>query len=506
MARLSSRCPDVLRGGLGAFLGGALAGLGQPPFGLWPVALAGLLWAGACVLSAPGGRAVALRGWFAGLGFFLVALHWIVEPFLVDVARHGWMAPFGLAGMTGGLALFWAGAAWLVHLAALSPRARPVALAATVSGAEALRGVVFTGFPWALPAHLWAGTPVIHHAQVTGQDGLALLTLLVLALPFVLARRWRRAGVLAAAAALAVFWAGGLWLGARPVLPDGPSPLVRLVQPDAPQHLKWRPDMVPLYFARHLALSARPASAEGPPDLVLWSETAVEFILEFPGDALDRMAAVLPEGALLAFGVRRFEGGRVFNSLAVIDGSADVTHVYDKHHLVPFGEYIPFADLAERLGLTGLAAGGLGFAAGPGPALLDLGASGIVLPLVCYEAIFPYAVSRAARRPDWILQATNDAWFGTFAGPRQHLALARIRAIEQGLPLVRVANTGISAVIDARGNIVAALPLNEAGIIDARVPRAAVPTIHARSGRWPFLAALALVLAALAAWGRRRPG
>lgn len=502
MAR-SARLAASAHGAPGALVAGALAGLGQPPFGLWPLALAGLVWAGACILGAVGARQAAWRGWIAGLGFFLVVLHWIVEPFLVDVARHGWMAPFGLVGMTGGLALFWAGAAAVAHVAGRGRQSRALALAVMLAAAEALRGVVFTGFPWALPAHLWAETPVIQQVQVMGQDALGLLTLLVVALPFVLARSLRLAGAAISVAAVAGLWAGGAWLGSRPVLPEGPEPLVRLVQPDAPQHLKWRPEMVPLFFERHLALSAAPPSDAGPPELILWSETAVEFLLEFPGDALERMAAILPEGVALAFGVRRFEAGRAFNALAVIDDAARITHVYDKHHLVPFGEYIPFAGLAERLGLMGLASGGLGFSPGPGPALLDMGKAGRVLPLICYEAIFPSAVRRAPARPDWMLQATNDAWFGGFAGPRQHLALARIRAIEQGLSLVRVANTGISAVIDARGRIVASLPLNTAGIVDARVPPAAAPTPFARWGNGPFLAAMAVLLALLGA-GRLR--
>jgi apolipoprotein N-acyltransferase len=222
---------------------------------------------------------------------------------------------------------------------------------------------------------------------------------------------------------------------------------------------------------------------------------------EIPG-----LVAEAGQGAQVAFGFQRVEGLRAWNSLAVIDPQGQIAAVYDKHHLVPFGEYIPFGDLAHDLfGLSAFAARqGQGYSAGPGPRLLDFGAPlGRALPLICYEAVFPRDVAAAPDRPDWLLQVTNDAWFGTLTGPYQHLAQARLRAVEQGLPLVRVANTGVSALIDARGRLLAQIPLGQMGALDVTLPGALPPTPFARWGEAPVLLLLA-GLAALALWPRRR--
>lgn len=491
---------------LGAAGSGGLAAFGHVPFSLWPLGLAGLALAGVLVARAPRARSAAWRGWAAGTGFFLVTLHWIVEPFLVDIERHGWMAPFALGLMASGLALFWAAAAALGWAAATTPRRRGLALVGALGLAEMLRSVLFTGFPWVLPAYLWTETPVIQWTALIGPHGLGLLTLLLCALVFIAPRRALAGGLLAAA--LAGLWVTGVMRAAHPdAEEDTAAAVLRLVQPNAAQHLKWRPEMVEFFLDRQIALSAAPPAGGGPPpDLVIWPETAVEFLLERPHGALERMAAALAPGASLAFGVRRLERGRAFNSLAVIDAAATVTHVYDKHHLVPFGEYLPFGELAASLGLFGLAAGPmLGFSPGPGPQVLDLGTAGRAVPLICYEAIFPWAVARAPRRPDWMLQVTNDAWFGTFAGPYQHLAQARVRAIEQGLPLMRVANTGVTAAIDARGHLLAEIPLGQSGAVDIPLPPALPATPYARTGDLPAWIAAMVLLAAVGLGARRKP-
>jgi apolipoprotein N-acyltransferase len=236
---------------------------------------------------------------------------------------------------------------------------------------------------------------------------------------------------------------------------------------------------------------------------VIWPETAVPYLLdrnpEIPGILAD-----YGRGATLAVGVQRLDGTRAFNSMAVIAPDAEVTAIYDKHHLVPFGEYIPFGDLAYRLfGISAFAAQmGNGYSPGPGPVILDLGPTiGRVLPLICYEAVFPQGLRNAPGRADWILQITNDAWFGTLTGPYQHLAQAQLRAIEQGLPLVRVANTGVSAVIDAKGRVQASIPLGQSAHLDAALPAALPPTAYARFGELPALLLLA-GLASLLALGR----
>jgi apolipoprotein N-acyltransferase len=274
-------------------------------------------------------------------------------------------------------------------------------------------------------------------------------------------------------------------------VPERAEPyIVRLVQPNAPQELKWRADMQALYYQRHLDLTA----AEGAPDVVIWSETAVPFVLGYDGDYRAEIAAAAGDAPVI-LGIRRLEATpeaeRWFNALAILGPGGAVKAVYDKHHLVPFGEYVPFADRIAGLGLETLTRAG--FTAGEGPRLI--GAPGVpaLLPLVCYEAIFPYAVRVPGGRPEWLVQVTNDAWFGTLAGPYQHFAQNRVRAIEQGLPLARAANTGISAMVDPFGRVTAAIPLGVAGGIDAALPGALPPTVYARMGDGPVLAAILLI-------------
>lgn len=470
---------------------GAVAATGQAPLGLWPVALAGLAGLTWQVAKAPGARTAAWVGWAGGAGYFAVALSWIVEPFFIDIARHGWMAPFALVLMAGGMAMFWAAAAALAHLG------RPVAVAFAVALtlAEVARGTLFTGFPWAMPGHIWIGTPVGQAAALWGANWLTLITMAAVATPLV--RGWR--GGLLAALIIGGSWAQGRIQLAAPPPPDRAA-TIRLVQPNAEQGAKWDPDRAREFFLRQLALTAEVADTV--PTLVIWPETSVPYLLDNAGDAL-RVIGEAGAGAQVAVGIQRTDGGsRGWNSLAVIGPDGGLVQVYDKYHLVPFGEYIPFGDLMFRwFGLRAFAAAeGFGYSAGEGPALLDLGpALGRVVPLICYEAVFPYIprTAQAEGRADWLLQITNDAWFGEVSGPYQHLALARLRAIEQGLPLIRVANTGVSAVIDARGRVLTFMPLGVQGRLDAALPGALPPTPYARWGDWPVLVLLTLCAGAL---------
>ncbi len=473
---------------------GALAALGQAPWGLFPATLLALAGGAVLLRGAPTWRQAALAGWLLGLGYFAVALFWIVEPFLVDARRFGWLAPFALAAMAGGLALFWGGGFALAHLSARSGPGRAAALVLFLPLAEIARSTLFTGFPWALPGYVWLDRPPMQLAALTGPWGLTLLTVAIAALPAALRRPVP--GLAAAMLLLAASWLGGLAL-----LPDAPAPLptdpvqLRLVQPNAPQERKWDPRYAPLYFQRQLDLTARPA--DPPPDVVIWPESTVTFWLDTEAEAQARIAAAAPGGAPVALGAQRYQDGRVFNALAVLGPDGKAAQVYDKIRLVPFGEYIPFGSVLSRLGLRGLAAtDGAGFAPGTARRLLDFGRAGKALPLICYEAIFPALARFGPPRPDWLLQVTNDAWFGTFSGPQQHLAQARFRAVEQGLPLVRVANTGISAVIDPWGRITASLPLETAGALDAALPPRRGPTLYAQTGDAPLFGAL-LLLAAL---------
>lgn len=491
-----------------AALAGAIAALGQVPLSLFPVTLPGLsavLLLGARART-PGRAFLTL--WAGGSGWFLVSLVWVVEPFLVEPEKTLWLAPFGVTGLCLGLALFWGGAGWLA--AWVAPRsgsgARLCVLVVALALAELARGTTLTGFPWALPAYVWADTPVIQWAALIGPYGLTAITLALAGCFARLAGRARKAGRAELRLALSVAAATGLLLGwgavadRRATPPDRPA-TVRIVQPNAAQNLKWRDDMAPIFFARLLDLTA--ARPEGrSPDLVIWPETAIRPILSRAGPDLARIAASAPPGARVALGLRRMEGARFYNSLVLLEPDGWPAAVYDKIHLVPFGEYIPLGSVLGRLGLRGLAAeDGGGFSAGATRRPIEAGRAGRFLPLICYEAIFPEEIhpvaSASASRADWILQITNDAWFGTFAGPQQHLAQARFRAVEQGLPVLRAANTGISAVIDARGHVRASLPLGRAGFLDAPIPAALAPPPYARIGDFPLslllLAAIALV-------------
>ncbi len=472
-----------------AFGLGVLAALGQAPWGLWPLTLAGLAGLVWLVARAEGARPAFWIGLAAGTGHFALALSWIVEPFLIDIARHGWMAPFAVLFLSVGLGLFWALAA------ALARRTRVPALGfvAGFTALEWLRGVIFTGFPWAMAGHVWIGAPPDQLAALAGPSGLSLLALLAAALPVM----WRWRGLAASALLLALAFGFGLWRLGQP-MPEDRAVSLRLVQPNAEQSLKWDQALADEFLGRLLDLTA-----EGTPaDLTLWPETAVPFMLEY-APTVAGMVTTASGGRPVVAGIQREEAGRYYNSLRILEGEGVERVRYDKAHLVPFGEYIPFGDLAyDWFGLRAFAAqAGATYSAGPGPMVLDLGAMGKVLPLICYEAIFPRFVNAAPERADWMLQATNDAWFGVWTGPFQHVAQARLRAVEQGLPLVRVANTGVTAVVDARGRVVAALPFGTMAALDAALPGALPPTPYARWGDGPVL----LLLAGLSLLSLRRP-
>jgi apolipoprotein N-acyltransferase len=470
-----------------AFALGLGAAVGQAPWGLWPLtlwAMAGVIW---LVGRAEGPWSGFRIGLAAGTGHFALALSWIVEPFLIDFAAHGWMAPFAVVLLSGGMGLFWAMAA------AIAPMTRSPALGFVVGfvAFEWLRGVILTGFPWAMLGHVWIGTPVDQLAALVGPSGLSLFLLLAAVAPVL----WRMRGLAASTVLLALAFGFGLWRLAQP-LPEDRAATLRLVQPNAEQSLKWDQALADEFLNRLLILTA-----EGTPaDLTIWPETAVPFMLEY-APTVAGMVTTASDGRPVAAGIQREEAGRFYNAIRVLEGNGVERTRYDKAHLVPFGEYIPFGDLAyEWFGLRAFAAqAGATYSAGPGPQVLDLGTIGKVLPLICYEAIFPRFVAAAPERADWMLQVTNDAWFGIRSGPFQHFAQARLRAVEQGLPLIRVANTGVTAVVDARGRVVDELPFGTMATLDTQVPGALPPTPYARFGDGPIL----LLLAGLALMSMR---
>ena len=488
-ARSFARLPLALRLGLAA-LAGAFGALGQAPFDQ-PLALIAALTAAFAMFdrTARTSQAAAI-GWAFGVGYFALALAWIVEPFQIDPDRHGWMAPFALVLISIGLALFWGLAFW----AARALFTCGSALVLTWTATEMLRAYVFTGFPWASPAQAsidglggqslaWVGP----HGVTLWLMSLAWLLSLVPGASRRMLLRAAQGGVLVAAVVL---------LHAPILRPEAAlTPhWVRIVQPNAAQQSKWDPEMALDFYERQLAMTtAAPAPGAQAPNLTLWPETAISWIVE-PGALVLEQIAATAGAQTVALGVLRLEEGRLYNSMVLLGAGSGAPQVYDKHHLVPFGEYIPFAPLARRIGLRALAdIIGSGFVAGPGPRLLDFGPLGLGLPLICYEAVFAHDVNAAPERPDFLLQITNDAWFGKYGGPQQHLAQARMRAIEQGLPLMRSANTGISAMIDPYGRITASLPMGMQGFLDSPLAASLPPTLYSRTGDAP----LGLLLAGL---------
>lgn len=475
---------------------GAAAALGQAPWGLWPLTLLGLALLYGLYRESDGWRAAARLGWLAGTGHFLIALHWITEPFMVDAARHGWMAPFALVGLAAGMALYWGAGLALARLCG----GGAASFVAAFGLAEIARGRLFTGFPWAQPGHALIDTPLLHWAAWVGAPGLLVLCLAgAVAFWHVLAGARGRGA--AALAGLAALWPIGAAL--TPVAGAGPeAPVIRLVQPNAPQHEKWQRDKVQVFFDRQRAYSEAGGTV---PDLVVWPETAVPVWLESAGATLEAVAASA-RGAPVVLGIQRSEGRRIFNALAVVAPGGDVAEVYDKHHLVPFGEYMPFGDVLGRLGIYGLASNeGQGYSPGPGARLIELGPLGRALPLICYESVFARDLRAAPGRAEMILLITNDAWFGKISGPYQHLAQGRLRSAEMGLPMIRVANTGVSAMIDATGRVTASIPLGEAGWLEAALPPALPETVYARLGDVPVLVLHALLMA-LSLWRNRGRG
>jgi apolipoprotein N-acyltransferase len=480
-----------------AMLAGAAMTLGQAPISQpWVLfaAVPVLVW---LIDSARCPRAAAMSGWGAGFGYFVTGLYWIGHAFLVDAAQFAWLLPFAVTLLPAFLGLFWSAAFGVARW--LWPQGRwwrPVALAACLTLVEFARSSVLTGFPWGLPGYVWVETPVMQTAAWAGPFGMTLLTLALTPLPLVALsqRRWT-AGLVPIAALAALWVAGAARMDHAAVSAAGP--VVRIVQPNAAQKLKWEPEPAALFYSRLLtATAAAPDPDLGAPAAVIWPETAVNFLPEYQPERRAEIAtaargAPVILGAL--HGVIRDGAEQWFNTLMVVLPDGSLGPRYDKQHLVPFGEYLPYENILGPLGLRQIVRQG-GFTPGPGPQVFRIPGLPPFSPLICYEMIFPSEVVPPGQRPDWLLQITNDAWFGSFAGPRQHLAQARIRAIEQGLPVVRSANTGVSAAIDAHGRVTESIPLDTDGYIDIRLPGALPATFYARFGDVPAMALVVLVL------------
>jgi apolipoprotein N-acyltransferase len=492
-----------------AFVLGVIAAGALPPVDAVPLlflTFPGLVWL--TLGGASGGSAFAL-GWSFGMGFFLAGIYWITPALLIfDIDRSWWVVRIAVAaGFAACLATFSGAALWLSHEICrrlhLDGVPRILVLASSWSGAEWLRGHLFTGFPWSLVGYAWSGAfpgalAVLQTAAICGIYGLSLLTVLAAMLPATLGdpdlRRWRpsiAALLLVAAAGLG----GALRLSAG-TTPQQPGVRLRLVQPSIPVKLKDDPTLNRRLFDLSLAPGSEKLTA------VIWPEdAATPFILRRESFAmkLGMLAQVAPKGGYLITGTDRTDPlpapiPHFWVSLAVIDTSGALRATYDSSHLVPFGEYVP---LRDYLPIKMIALGSTDFSEGPGPRTLAIPGLPAFSPLICYEAVFPGAVTDPAVRPQWLLNVSNDAWFGFTTGPFQHFAVVRTRSVEEGLPLVRSANNGISGVVDPYGRVLSRLDLDAVGVLDVALPEPLPPTLYARFGDWTYLALLLTVLA----WG-----
>jgi apolipoprotein N-acyltransferase len=511
------------RRGLIAFVAGAISTLALPPWDLWPVpflTFSILIWLidGAAAGRMGGVMAAAAAGWWFGFGYFLAGLYWIGHAFLVDAAIFGWLLPIAVTLLPAGLALFTAFGFALARLTWTRGATRVLVLAAALTAAEWLRGHILTGFPWnAFGYALAAPLPLAQAAALVGLWGLTFLAVASYASLAVLAddpgeTRWRPlAPALSAAVLTGLAVYGFLRLDATPTtFVEGVK--LRIMQPNLQQDQKFNYSQRQQVMDRYIALSDRAAGPQstGVRDAthLIWPESAFPFFLTREAEALARIADLLPQGTVLITGGIRAPDvsqpdaavTRAYNSIYVIDHDGSVLSVYDKVHLVPFGEYLPFQDLLESFGLVALTKMRGGFIPGDRRRSLAVPRAPSVLPLICYEIIFPGEAVPSGERPAWMINLTNDGWFGSSPGPYQHLQEARLRAIEEGLPLVRAANTGISAVVDPLGRVIASLPLGTEGVLDASLPRALGLTPYARFGDIPT----GFVLAAIFILARRR--
>ena len=485
-------------------MAGAATALALPPLYLIPGLLGFALWLHLLVRTRHR-RDAFLLGWWFGLGHFVVGLYWIAIAFFTDAEKFGALALPAVLLLCAVMAVFPAIAASIFFAARpRHPLAQALFLAVAWTIGEWLRAQFLWGFPWNLIGNVWIGIPqVAQLAAYVGVYGLGLMTIAVagfwLTLTIAQGReRWIGPG-LSLLIIVASFALGALRIG------SGEGGLetdvrLRLVQANIDQHHKWDPELRADSFRRHLDLTALETRDGAPePTLVIWPETASAYVLDEDAVARELIAEVTPASGHLLTGFNRFdltgEPKRAWNSLAVMNDRGDIEAIYDKHRLVPFGEFLPWRGLLSRIGLEKITAGSIDFQPGPGPVTLEVGDLPAFGPLICYEAIFTADVTADGNRPAWLLNITNDAWFGKSSGPYQHLAMARMRAIEEGLPLVRSANTGISAVIDPYGVVRSKIGLGHTGALDAYLPTALErPTIYAE---WPRASILSLVAIAV---------
>ncbi len=492
---------------------GALGAVAFPPLYFFPLLLisyaALIVLFDACAESSHPLHRAALIGWSYGFGTFLVGLHWIGYPFLVNAEAHAWLMPFAIVLLPAGLALFFALAGALCARFWRPGPQRIFLFAASFALVEWLRGHVFTGFPWNLPGYGWgASTALLQSTSVFGVYGLSFLTFLLGASLLLLLSseraRWLPFGMIGF---FILVWLNGTVRLIYATEETVPGVQLRIVQPATLQSKKYLPEFRTRNWERLTSLTQAPADIM--PTHIIWPEAAPPFRLAEEEVELREIASILgAERVLLTGAVRRSnENGLTnsYNSFYVLGEGAQILATYDKFHLVPFGEYLPFERTLNSWGITQIGGGVSGFSEGPGPQTFGVPGAPLMSPLICYEVVFPGAVI-GGTRPGWLVNITDDSWFGPNAGPSQHLLIARVRAIEEGLPVARAANAGISVITDAYGRVRSQLALGARGVIDGPLPIALRPTPYARFGDTFFFILILICLgAAFYPWQGKRP-
>jgi apolipoprotein N-acyltransferase len=497
-----------------AFTAGLASALAMAPFNAWPVLFITfpvLVWLIDGVGAGRFGGVVstAIVGWWFGFGYFVAGLYWIGYAFLVDAETFAWLLPIAVMGLPAVLALFMAFGFGLARILWTKDWTRVLSLAVALTISEWLRGHILSGFPWNLFGYaLSRPLALVQAASLVGIWGLTFVSVAMFASPAVLIddRVSTRRPWLPLMASIVLLAAMGVYGTLR--LEREPTRFVdhvklRLMQPDLQQDVKFNYSAKNAVMERYLSLSDKSTGplSNGVKDatILIWPESAFPFFLTREPDALAQIANFLPPQTILITGAVRAPDlppgvriSRAYNSIYVIDHDGSVLSVYDKLHLVPFGEYLPFQSLLEKIGLQQLTKMQGGFIPGNRRRAMDLPGAPRVLPLICYEVAFSNAIVPDGERPGWIVNLTNDGWFGISTGPYQHLEQAQLRAIEEGLPIVRAANTGISAIIDPLGRYVARLDLGQEGVLDSLLPKALPPTLFSRVGNIPLAIALAI--------------
>lgn len=501
-----------------AFAAGALSALAIAPFNAWPIlfiAFPALVWLidGAAAGRWGGVLVAATTGWWFGFGYFVAGLYWIGYAFLVDAPTFGWLLPLAVIGLPAVLAIYTAIAVAVARMLWTRGATRILTLAVTLTATEWLRGHLFTGFPWnAFGYALTEPLALAQSASLIGIWGLTFIAICIGASPATLTddRSETRLPWLPVALAIAMLVVLGGWGALR--LQRTPTEFVdgvhlRIMQPNLQQDVKFNYAARQQVMERYITLSKQVSSPQSPSvpgaNLLIWPESPFPFVLTHEPSALAQIANLLSPSNVLITGAIRVDQAngptdlRAYNSIYVISSDGAILDIYDKVHLVPFGEYLPFQHFLEKLGLQNLTKQVGGFSSGDRHKLIAIPGAPPALPLICYEVIFPGEEMLAGERAAWILNVTNDAWFGYSTGPFQHLQQSRVKAIEEGLPVVRAANTGISAVVDPVGRVVNSLPLEREGVLNSPLPQPIAAPVYARFGDAPAFGIVAIALFAV---------